>query len=179
MTWTAISVSSRIGRRVRQERDRPRPLDRQRQLALVPRAVPRDPARDDLPPLGKEVPEDARVLVVDQHRLVGAEATDLPAAHAAAAEASALALPASVAALTSILVHAGSYSGASSPRPSNSAAPSKSISSRSGRRAGRCGAGGAFSAWRTETKRRTRSISFRLRSISRSPRGVPRYSKST
>src|SRR5262245_11341969 len=135
-------VSSRIGSGVGQERNCARPLDGERESALMPGAVAGDAARNDLAAFGEEVPERARVLVVDEHRLVGAEATDLPPPHAAAAEAAALAFTASPFAAVAVLVHHGP----SSPMPSNSAATSNS-SSRSGRRgAGRGGAGGAFSA---------------------------------
>src|SRR4051794_11502322 len=88
----AISCSSRIGGGVRQQRDGARPLDRERQLALVPGAVAGDAARDDLAALAQEAAEDARVLVVDQHLLVGAEAAHLAAAHATPAEAATLGL---------------------------------------------------------------------------------------
>src|SRR5207253_8558563 len=99
ITCTAIEHSSRVGCGERQERHRPRPLDGERQVPLVSRAVAGDAARDDLAPLGEEGPEHARVLVVDHHGLVGAEAADLPPPHAPAAEPPSLALPAALAAL--------------------------------------------------------------------------------
>src|SRR5437016_4781245 len=108
-------ASSRIGGGERQERDGARALDGERERALVPGAVAGDAARDDLAALGEEVPECPGVLVVDQHRLVGAEAADLSPPHAATAEATALALPPPLAALA-VLVHHGT----SSPMPSNS-----------------------------------------------------------
>src|SRR4051812_5189821 len=86
MTSTAISVSSRVGGGVRQQGHRPRPLDRARQRALMARAIAGDPARDDLAALAEEAAEHARVLVVDEHRLVGAEPAALPPAHAATTE---------------------------------------------------------------------------------------------
>src|SRR5262245_573441 len=111
ITWTGIGISSRVGRGVRQKRDRPCPLDGERQRALVAGAIAGDAARDELPALAQEVPERARVLVVDQHLLVGAEAADLPTAHAAAPEATSLAFSAALAAIL-VLVHVRT-----SPRP--------------------------------------------------------------
>src|SRR5207249_1892281 len=89
----------RVGCRERQQRHRARPLDGERQLPLVARAVAGDAAREDLAPLGEEGPEHARVFVVDQHALVGAEAADLPPPHAPAAEPPPLAHPPALAAL--------------------------------------------------------------------------------
>src|SRR5262245_37456380 len=93
MTSTAIEPPLRIDRRVRQQRHGPRPLDGDGQLALVAGTVAGDPAGDDLAPLTQEVAENARVLVVDEQRLVGAEPAHLAPADAAPAEAPPFALP--------------------------------------------------------------------------------------
>src|SRR2546422_9589610 len=77
ITCTGMGCSSRIGGGVGQQRHGAGALDRDRELALVAGAVARDAAGDDLAPFGEEVPEGGGILVVDQHRLVGAEATDL------------------------------------------------------------------------------------------------------
>jgi len=69
-----------VRRGVRQQRDRPRALDRVRELALMARAAARDPAGNDLPALGHEAPEAAHVLVIDERDLVRAELADLAAA---------------------------------------------------------------------------------------------------
>src|SRR5712691_156889 len=58
---TSAAVSLDVG----QQRELPRPLDRGRKLALVPRAHPRQAARQDLAALGQEAPERALVLVVE------------------------------------------------------------------------------------------------------------------
>src|SRR5215211_4258239 len=73
--------------RVGDEGHVPRALDRQRHLPLVLGAVPGDPPRDDLPPLGDEVLEGVLILEVDQLDLLGAEAADLLSSEAAAASA--------------------------------------------------------------------------------------------
>src|SRR3972149_3756910 len=52
-------------------------LDLHGQLALVGRAGPRNPARDDLSPLGDEVFEQIHVLVVDPEVLLRAEPAEL------------------------------------------------------------------------------------------------------
>src|SRR5215510_9792348 len=86
MTSTAMDgllVASGVGRGVGQQRDRARLLDSHGEPPLVARAGAGDPCRDDLAPLAQEGPERPGVLVVDEHGLVGAEATDLAAAHAA------------------------------------------------------------------------------------------------
>src|SRR5437773_8009362 len=72
-----------LRRHVRQERHGARLLDRMRELTLMPRAAAGDPPRDDLAPLGDEVPQPAHVLVVDQVNPVRAELADLAAAEAA------------------------------------------------------------------------------------------------
>src|SRR5258705_10226454 len=69
---------------VRQERHRPRLLDRVRQLALVPGTAARDAPGNDLASLADEAPETAHVLVVDEIDLVHAELADLPPAEPAA-----------------------------------------------------------------------------------------------
>src|SRR5262245_1584097 len=61
---------------VRNERDLPRPLERDLQLALVHRAGARDPARQNLAALRDERPEQLHVLVVDVVDLVRAELAD-------------------------------------------------------------------------------------------------------
>src|SRR4029078_4651639 len=63
----------------RQERDVSRPLDRQRERALVRGAGPEHPSRQDLAPLGHEPGEELHVLVVDVVDLVRAELADPPA----------------------------------------------------------------------------------------------------
>src|SRR5262245_2356834 len=59
-------------------------LDGHRHLPLVLGAVPRDPPRDDLPPLGHEVLQHRLVLEVGVAALLGAEAAHLLAAEASA-----------------------------------------------------------------------------------------------
>src|SRR5580765_4531643 len=61
----------------RQESDAARALDRGGQQALMPGARAGDPAGRDLPAFGHEARQQPDVLVIDAHRLVGAEATDL------------------------------------------------------------------------------------------------------
>src|SRR5258705_4434478 len=73
-----------VRREVRQERHRPRLLDRVRQLALVPGTAARDAPGNDLASLADEAPETAHVLVVDEIDLVHAELADLPPAEPAA-----------------------------------------------------------------------------------------------
>src|SRR5207302_4644024 len=76
-----ISVPSTAGRSfrgVRQQRHRPGPLDRLRELTLVTVAAARDAPRDDLAALGHEALEASHVLVIDQVDLVDAELADLP-----------------------------------------------------------------------------------------------------
>src|SRR3954462_13036425 len=60
-------------------------LDRRGQRALVVRAGAGLPARLDLTTFRDIAAEPARVLVIDDHDLVGAEGTDLPTRHVAAA----------------------------------------------------------------------------------------------
>src|SRR4029453_3468975 len=62
-----------------QERDVPRPLDGQGQLALVLGAGAEHPARQDLSPLGYEARQELDVLVVHVLDLGRAELADLPA----------------------------------------------------------------------------------------------------
>src|SRR5687767_9642877 len=71
-------------RGVREQRHRARPLDRMRQLALVPGTAPRDPPGDDLASLGHEALQAPEVLVVDEVDLLGTELTDLSPAEPAA-----------------------------------------------------------------------------------------------
>src|SRR6478609_6388896 len=73
--------------RERHQRDHAGALDRDAHLALVLGAVPRDAARNDLAAIGDEVLQGLRVLVVDRHVLVGAEAADLAAGKATLARA--------------------------------------------------------------------------------------------
>jgi len=54
-----------------------------RDLALMSRAAPRDPPRDDLAALAHEAAQPADVLVVDQVDLVDAELTDFAPAEPA------------------------------------------------------------------------------------------------
>src|SRR4029453_715516 len=74
-----VVSGSRSVRRVGNERDRPGPLDRRLQLALMERARPRDPARKDLPALGDERLQQLDVLPVDVLELLRAELADLAA----------------------------------------------------------------------------------------------------
>src|SRR5207247_9216863 len=60
------------------ERDRPRPLDGDRQLTLMPQAIARHPARNDPAPFGQEVPEQADILIINGD-LVMAEPAHPPA----------------------------------------------------------------------------------------------------
>ncbi len=53
-----------------------RPLNSDRHFSLVFRAVSRDPSGNDLSPLGYEVSENPRILIVDIQFLIGAEPTD-------------------------------------------------------------------------------------------------------
>src|SRR6266511_3327971 len=64
-------------RRVREQCHLARVLHGGRHVALVLRAVPRDPARSDLAPLRHELAQHAHVLVVDVVDLVLAEHADL------------------------------------------------------------------------------------------------------
>src|SRR5713101_8483124 len=82
---------------VRQERQVAAALDGGGHFALVPRAVARDAAGDDLAALGDEVLQVGRVLVVDLEILVGAVAAHLAPAEAAAAHLAAAAAIAAVA----------------------------------------------------------------------------------
>jgi len=61
-----------VRRQVRQQGNRARPLDRVRQLALVPGAAARDATGDDLASLAHEASQTPDVLVVDQIDFVGA-----------------------------------------------------------------------------------------------------------
>src|SRR5205823_3385595 len=79
-----IFIEVSLGRHVRQERYGARLFDRMREETLVPRAAARDASRDDLPPLGHEIPQAAHVLVIDQVDAVRAELADLAPAKAAA-----------------------------------------------------------------------------------------------
>src|SRR6059036_1188853 len=47
------------------ERDRPRPLDGDRQLSLMPQAIARHPARNDPTPFGQEVAQQADILIIN------------------------------------------------------------------------------------------------------------------
>ena len=60
-----------------QERDIPAALYRDRYLSLVTCAVAGYAAGKDLAPLGNEEPEGLHVLVIDERRLVHAEAANL------------------------------------------------------------------------------------------------------
>src|SRR5262245_25081634 len=62
-----------------QQRNGPGAPDGARQLALMPRATPRDAAGSDLAPFGHEPLEAPYVLEVDQAQLVHAELADLAA----------------------------------------------------------------------------------------------------
>src|SRR5712671_2774226 len=95
---------------VGEQRDVAAALDGGGHLALVPRAVPGDAARHDLAPLGDEVLELGRVLVVDLEALVGAVPAHLapaesPPAAALAPVARAAAAARPVVLLESVSVH--------------------------------------------------------------------------
>src|SRR3954454_16721445 len=64
---------------VGEQRDLARPLDRRRDLVLVPAAGARDAARADLAAVGDELAERADVLVVDLVDFVAAVLARLPA----------------------------------------------------------------------------------------------------
>src|SRR5262249_33139937 len=75
-----------------QQRDYPRALNRDRELALMPCAVARGSAGHDFAPFGDEVLERTHVLVIDLERLVGTESAHFTApAAGSSAHASALA----------------------------------------------------------------------------------------
>src|SRR5262249_37132621 len=90
MTWI-FSMGSLPRHGERHEGDHARALDGERHLALVLGAVAADPPRDDLAAVGDEVLQRLRVLVVDHHLLVGAEAADLAARESALAAGAATA----------------------------------------------------------------------------------------
>src|SRR3989442_12508335 len=73
-----------LHRQIGQEGYRASALDRARQLALMSRAAPRDPARNDLAAVADEVSEPAHILVVDEVNFVGAKLANLPPAEPAA-----------------------------------------------------------------------------------------------
>ena len=75
--------------RIRQERQKSRPVDRHRELPLVARLGPGDPRRDDLTVLVDEILQDTDVLVVDLLDFLGCEAAELPAAEELPAPAAA------------------------------------------------------------------------------------------
>src|SRR6185436_1007896 len=94
ITSTAMSPASspsRIHGGVRQQRYRPCLLDRRREPPLMASTVARNAGWDDLPTFAEERPERTGVLVVDRHRLVGAESTHLAAAKPAPAGRASLA----------------------------------------------------------------------------------------
>src|SRR6188474_3480230 len=68
---------------VRQQREKPRALHRQRELTLVVRACARDPARDDLARLGDVALERRQILVIDLLDAFGGELAELAAAEKA------------------------------------------------------------------------------------------------
>src|SRR5215471_174579 len=87
MIWifSMARLASLAGDRERHEGDHARALHGERHLALVLGAVAADAPGHDLAPVGDEVLERLRVLVVDHDLLVGAEAADLAAREAALA----------------------------------------------------------------------------------------------
>src|SRR5215468_9654393 len=87
MTFIGMASSSAYQRVVGNEGQATGALDGHRYLTLVLGAVPRDPPRDDLPPLGHEVLQHRLVLEVGVAALLGAEAADLLSAEPAAATA--------------------------------------------------------------------------------------------
>src|SRR5215468_3374073 len=106
MTWIFSMASSLARHGERHEGDHARALDGERHLALVLGAVAADAPGDDLAPVGDEVLERLRVLVVDLHRLVGAEAAHL-AARETAALATATATALAVVAATVVAIEIG------------------------------------------------------------------------
>src|SRR4029077_19488764 len=92
MTWRVCamvlspsSFPSRARDGEREESDVARALDRERDLALVQRAVAADAARGDLATLGDEVLHRLRVLVINDRCLIRAELADALFATATAA----------------------------------------------------------------------------------------------
>src|SRR6266403_1608552 len=75
-----------VRRHVRQQGHRAGVLDGVGELALMPRAAARDPARNDLAALGDEAAQATHVLVVDEVDLVRAELANLPPAEPPALE---------------------------------------------------------------------------------------------
>src|SRR5271155_5050841 len=72
---SSLALARRAG--VREQRHLARVLDRRGDVALVPGAVPGNPARADLATVGDVLAEQARVLVVHVADLVVAEGADL------------------------------------------------------------------------------------------------------
>src|SRR5712664_2167085 len=93
---------------VREQRHVAAALDGGGHLALVPGAVPRDAARDDLAPFGDEVLELGGVLVIHLEALVGAVPAHLAPPETAAASAL-VAHPAAAAALAPFARSAGPW----------------------------------------------------------------------
>jgi hypothetical protein len=73
-----------VCRHVGEDGDRPRALDRMRELALVASTTARDTPGNDLSAFRHEVAEATDVLVVDEVDLVRAEFADLPPTESAA-----------------------------------------------------------------------------------------------
>src|SRR5215468_12757098 len=96
MTWIFSMASSLARHGERHEGDHARALDGERHLALVLGAVAADAPGNDLAPVGDEVLERLRVLVVDLDLLVGAEAADLPARETALAAGATAPAPLSI-----------------------------------------------------------------------------------
>src|ERR1700730_109883 len=85
---TSIEVPSvLIG--VGQQRQKARPLDRHRELALIKRLRAGDAARNDLARLADIALQGGEILVVDRLHAFGGEAAELPATREAAAAATA------------------------------------------------------------------------------------------
>src|SRR5256885_12809458 len=81
---TSIEVPSvLIG--VGQQRQKARPLDRHRELALIERFRAGDATRNDLARLGDIALEGGEILVVDRLHAFGGEAAELPATRGATA----------------------------------------------------------------------------------------------
>jgi hypothetical protein len=70
-----------------QQRNIARALDSFRQLALMIRAGPRDPARRDLAPLGDEIAQSTDIFIIYRRFLVGTKTANFAAAKTPAGSA--------------------------------------------------------------------------------------------
>src|SRR5947209_8242331 len=90
MTCIAMVVPLLSRHGERHQRDHAGALDRGAHLALMRGAVAADTTRNDLAAIGDEVLQRLRILVIDRHVLVGAEAADLATSEATLARVLAL-----------------------------------------------------------------------------------------